>query len=77
MNRSTKMGAGFFVDCVFNRIGNHRSFDDDVEYVGTLRPKPTRSRFMGFAVVKRDYESRQSGRSAAGRPASKRGESLS
>jgi len=38
MNRSTKMGAGFIVHFVFNRIGNHRNFDDDVEFVGHVAP---------------------------------------
>jgi len=33
------MGAGFLVHFVFNRIGNHRNFDDDVEYVGEFAPE--------------------------------------
>jgi len=39
MNRSTKMGAGFLVHFVFNRIGIHQNFDDDVEYVGDVAPE--------------------------------------
>jgi hypothetical protein len=39
MNRSTKMGAGFLVHFVFNRIGIHRNFNDDVDYVGDVAPE--------------------------------------
>jgi hypothetical protein len=30
--------AGFLVHFVFNRIGIHRNFDDDVEFVGHVAP---------------------------------------
>ena len=33
------MGAGFLVHFVFNRIGIHRNFDDDVDYVGDVAPE--------------------------------------
>jgi len=33
------MGAGFLVHFVFNRIGIHQNFDDDVEYVGDVAPE--------------------------------------
>ncbi len=71
------MGAGFLVHFVFNRIGIHRNFDDDVEYVGDVAPEAYAVEIHGgLAVVKRDYESRRLGRSGAGRPASNPGESL-
>jgi len=71
------MGAGFVVHFVFNRIGIHRNFNNDVKFVGDVASEALRGRdSWGLAVVKRDYESRRLRRSGAGRPASNPGESL-